>query len=107
MFRILRNTFLTSRSGLIARNTSWLEDENMDVKVTAAHTDTPEALLCGTRISRQFWMRWRTCRLNIVKSSCSAKWKSFRTGRSLKYFHCQLARSCHANTAPSTRCAIH
>ena len=45
MFRILRNTFLTSRSGLIARNTSWLEDENMDVKVTAAHTDTPEALL--------------------------------------------------------------
>ena len=45
MFRILRNTFLTSRSGLIARNTSWLEDENMDVTLTAAHTDSPEALL--------------------------------------------------------------
>jgi RNA polymerase sigma-70 factor (ECF subfamily) len=45
MFRILRNTFLTSRSGLIARNTSWLEDEDMDVNLTAAHTDTPEALL--------------------------------------------------------------
>src|SRR6201996_6356839 len=45
MFRILRNTFLTSRSGLIARNTSWLEDEDTDVNLTAAHTDTPEALL--------------------------------------------------------------
>lgn len=45
MFRILRNTFLTSRSGLIARNTSWLEDEDMDVNLTAAHINTPEALL--------------------------------------------------------------
>jgi RNA polymerase sigma-70 factor (ECF subfamily) len=45
MFRILRNTFLTSRSGLTVRNTSWLEDENMDVNLTVAHTDTPEALL--------------------------------------------------------------
>jgi RNA polymerase sigma-70 factor (ECF subfamily) len=45
MFRILRNTFLTSRSGLTVRNTSWLEDEDMDANLTAAHTDTPEALL--------------------------------------------------------------
>src|ERR1700756_4114215 len=45
MFRILRNTFLTSRSGLAVRNTSWLEDENMDVNLTAAHTDTPETML--------------------------------------------------------------
>ena len=45
MFRILRNTFLTSRSGLMARNTSWLGDEDTDVQVTVAHTDTPEALL--------------------------------------------------------------
>ena len=45
MFRILRNTFLTSRSGLIARNTSWLKDEDMDVNLTAARTDIPQALL--------------------------------------------------------------
>jgi RNA polymerase sigma-70 factor, ECF subfamily len=45
MFRILRNTFLTSRSGLMARNTSWLEDEDMNVELGTAHTDTPEALL--------------------------------------------------------------
>jgi RNA polymerase sigma-70 factor (ECF subfamily) len=45
MCRILRNTFLTSRSGLRARNTSWLEDEETDVELTAAQTDTPEAVL--------------------------------------------------------------
>ena len=35
MFRILRNAFLTSRSGLAARNTEYLEDEN--VKIGRAH----------------------------------------------------------------------
>jgi RNA polymerase sigma-70 factor (ECF subfamily) len=45
MCRILRNTFLNSRSGLMARNTSWLEDEDTDADLTVAHTATPEALL--------------------------------------------------------------
>lgn len=45
MCRILRNTFLTSLSGLTARNTSWLEEEEAEVELTAAQTDTPEALL--------------------------------------------------------------
>lgn len=45
MFRILRNTFLTSRSGLAARNTSSLEDEAEEAEALTAHTITPESVL--------------------------------------------------------------
>lgn len=45
MYRILRNTFLTSRSGLAAQNTSHLEDEEEEWNVRAADTATPEHLL--------------------------------------------------------------
>jgi RNA polymerase sigma-70 factor, ECF subfamily len=45
MFRILRNTFLTSRTGLMARNTSSLEEEAEDAEVLVAHTVTPESVL--------------------------------------------------------------
>lgn len=45
MFRILRNTFLTSRSGLMARNTSSLEDEAEETNAVTAHSVTPESVL--------------------------------------------------------------
>jgi RNA polymerase sigma-70 factor, ECF subfamily len=45
MYRILRNTFLTSRSGLAAQNTSSLEDEQEAGADPASHTVTPEHLL--------------------------------------------------------------
>src|SRR5215469_13708635 len=45
MFRILRNTFLTSRSGLMAQNTFSLDDEPEVAESRAAHTVTPEAIL--------------------------------------------------------------
>lgn len=45
MFRILRNTFLTSRSGLVARNTSSLEDEAEVAEALTAHSITPESVL--------------------------------------------------------------
>lgn len=45
MFRILRNTFLTSRTGLMTRNTSSLEEEAEDAEVLVAHTITPESVL--------------------------------------------------------------
>jgi RNA polymerase sigma-70 factor, ECF subfamily len=45
MFRILRNTFLTSRTGLAAQNTSSLEDDEAQDNIVAAHTVTPELLL--------------------------------------------------------------
>src|SRR5271168_3821676 len=43
MFRILRNTFLTSRSGLAARNTLPLEEEAGEAEERVAHTITPES----------------------------------------------------------------
>ena len=44
MYRILRNTFLTSRSGLSARNSAPLDEED-DIEELALHTVTPESLL--------------------------------------------------------------
>jgi RNA polymerase sigma-70 factor (ECF subfamily) len=43
MFQILRNTFLTSRSGLKAQNTVFLEDEESPEAVLA-HSVTPESV---------------------------------------------------------------
>src|SRR5579862_5792139 len=43
MYRILRNTFLTSRSGLRVQNTVYLEDEEGDGAVPA-HPVTPESI---------------------------------------------------------------
>lgn len=45
MYRILRNTFLTSRSGLVARSTSSLEDEDAADEWVSTHGVTPESLL--------------------------------------------------------------
>ena len=44
MYRILRNTFLTSRSGLMAQNTSSLDDDADSAEVVADNV-TPESLL--------------------------------------------------------------
>jgi RNA polymerase sigma-70 factor (ECF subfamily) len=44
IYRILRNTFLTSRSGLSAQNTTWLDDIE-DTATMVAHNDTPERQL--------------------------------------------------------------
>jgi RNA polymerase sigma-70 factor, ECF subfamily len=56
IFRILRNTFLTSRTGLQATRTVPLEeDDDKDKEATAAvavTTDTPESILLG-RASQQ------------------------------------------------------
>jgi RNA polymerase sigma-70 factor (ECF subfamily) len=45
MYRILRNTFLTSRTGLKVSSTVRLEDEEHEERVMPATTDTPESLL--------------------------------------------------------------
>jgi RNA polymerase sigma-70 factor (ECF subfamily) len=44
MYRILRNTFLTSRSGLMVQNTSSLDDDADSAEVVADNV-TPESLL--------------------------------------------------------------
>jgi RNA polymerase sigma-70 factor, ECF subfamily len=45
MYRILRNTFLTSRSGLMARNTYSLEEGDGEEEWALAHVATPESIL--------------------------------------------------------------
>jgi len=45
MFRILRNAFLNSRTGLAAKNTDFLEDREIPVDETVRHEITPEAIL--------------------------------------------------------------
>jgi len=44
MFRILRNTFLTSKSGLVAQRTEYLEDEEGSAEELVAHGLTPELI---------------------------------------------------------------
>ena len=45
MYRILRNTFLTSRTGLKAAKTVSLDDEDDPQSVSPATTETPESIL--------------------------------------------------------------
>jgi RNA polymerase sigma-70 factor, ECF subfamily len=45
MYRILRNSFLTSRSGLRAQSMSPLDDDETDISALAVHSLTPEFLL--------------------------------------------------------------
>ena len=45
MFRILRNTFLTSRSGLAAQRTESFEDQEGNAEEAVAHALTPELIL--------------------------------------------------------------
>jgi RNA polymerase sigma-70 factor (ECF subfamily) len=45
MYKILRNTFLTSRSGLAAQKTGYLEDEDVKADEAVTHAVTPELVL--------------------------------------------------------------
>ena len=47
IFRILRNTFLTSRTGLKATSTVQLDEDEEKVRTVAITTDTPETVLLG------------------------------------------------------------
>jgi len=45
MFRILRNAFLNSRTGLAAQKTDFLEDQDVPVDEAVTHAVTPEEIL--------------------------------------------------------------
>ena len=45
MYRILRNTFLTSRAGLKAQSMAALDDDDTELDVVMSHSMTPEVLL--------------------------------------------------------------
>jgi RNA polymerase sigma-70 factor, ECF subfamily len=52
IFRILRNTFLTSRTGLRAMQTVHFDDAEADMAAIAVNPETPESVLLG-RASRE------------------------------------------------------
>jgi RNA polymerase sigma-70 factor (ECF subfamily) len=47
IFRILRNTFLTSRTGLKATSTVRLEDDEEEIHAVAVTSENPETILLG------------------------------------------------------------
>jgi RNA polymerase sigma-70 factor, ECF subfamily len=53
MYRILRNTFLTSRAGLAAKKTDWLDDDEDAADRAAAPGATPEHLLLAAENRQQ------------------------------------------------------
>src|ERR1039457_6385177 len=64
IFRILRNAFLTSRTGLKATRTVPLESDDEETAVASATMDTPESILLGRawifRILRNAFLTSRT-----------------------------------------------
>jgi RNA polymerase sigma-70 factor, ECF subfamily len=53
MYRILRNTFLTSRAGLAAQKTDWLDDEEEGADALPSPTATPEHQVLAAENRRQ------------------------------------------------------
>src|ERR1700757_3727761 len=53
IFRILRNTFLTSRTGLAATKTVPLEPEDDQAQTVAVSRETPESILLGQASQQQ------------------------------------------------------
>jgi RNA polymerase sigma-70 factor, ECF subfamily len=53
MYRILRNAFLTSRAGLAAQKTDWLDDDEEATESLAAPEATPEHLLLAQENRQQ------------------------------------------------------
>ena len=93
MFRILRNAFLTSRSGLAAQKTGYLEDEERKCRGSdgarrdsradpAAQPERTGALCCAGIASREL----------PARSSCSAMWRRCRIARSRRCWMCRWER---------------
>lgn len=80
MFRILRNTFLTSRSGLAAKNTSHLEDESLRTEETVIDPVTPEEILLRTESRESVYAALETLPLNYreIILLCEAEEMSYR-----------------------------
>jgi len=53
MYRILRNTFLTSRAGLAAQKTDWLDEDDEAAESLPAPTATPEHQLLAAENRQQ------------------------------------------------------
>ena len=93
MYRILRNTFLTSRTGSKATMTVPLEEEEGPVAAATTTAHTPEAILIDRPST-------------IVRSCCSATWRKCRIRRSPRHCPCQSAPSCRVSRVPGQPCGL-
>ena len=75
MYRILRNTFLTSRTGLKAAKTVSLDDEEDPQSVSPVTAETPESTCWRAPIMMRFRPRCSSCRWLIARSSCCVMWR--------------------------------
>ena len=73
IFRILRNTFLTSRTGLHAKLTESLETE--EGETVAVTWETRNRLPLLRQRTTRCKLRSSACPSNTARSSCSAMWK--------------------------------
>ena len=85
MYRILRNTFLTSRTGLKVSMTVPLHPED-DGPELAVECDTPETLLVERSNRNSSRARSMNCRLISGRSSFYVKWRRCRIRKFPKRF---------------------
>lgn len=80
MFRILRNAFLTSRSGLAALKTGYLEDEDIKADEAVAHELTPETLLLQSESEQAVFAALESLPVNYreIILLCEAEEMSYR-----------------------------
>ena len=82
VYKILRNTFLTSRTGMRAA-TDQFDDEKADV-ILPPVKETPESCWSRKRTASYCKRRWLSCRCRFAKWSCWRMWKKCRTRKSPK-----------------------
>ena len=91
MYRILRNTFLTSRTGLRATMTVPLDPEQ-DEPELAVENETPETILMKRSDSQQVIVPSMVCRCITGKPFFSVRWRKCRTKRLPRLFPFLSAR---------------
>jgi len=97
IFRILKNAFLSSRSGLERKMTVAIESEE-DGSALAPVKETPETILIERSNRNSCREPSMSCRRTIGTSSFFVKWRKCPTNRPRKYCRCRLEPSCHGST---------
>jgi len=91
MYRILRNTFLTSRTGLRATSTV-PRDAEADGPELAVEHDNPETILMRLTDSKALQSAIDGCQCITARSCFSARWRKCRTRKLRNLFSFRSAR---------------
>jgi len=91
MYRILRNTFLTSRTGLRATSTVPLDAEADGPELAVEH-DNPETILMRLTDSKALQSAIDGCQCITARSCFSARWRKCRTRKLRNLFSFRSAR---------------